>query len=141
MRDPLTETIDGRTYEVTPLPAGQALKTLARLLRLVAPALGKPGSLRAAGQTLQQVILGGIGGALERLDGEELDALCRELAQTTMVRGGGAPFRLDAQFDVHFQGDVLGVLRWLRFALEANFGPLFSALGQAPPSAPPAAAP
>ncbi len=147
MRAPEKTTIGAYTYEVTPLPAGQALKTLARLLRLLAPGLGHVGSLRPAVMTLARITLGGLADALMRLSGDELDALCRELAEPTMVHGpgGAAPFKLAAQFDVHFQGEMLALGEWLGFAVAVNYGPLLLALGEklprATPSAPAAPAP
>jgi hypothetical protein len=103
-----------------------------------------------AGPGVAGLLEGGGGGAigralaglLERVSPEEIVEVARQLAATTEVSqpGGRAPAQLSEVFDVHFAGDYLALVDWLRFALEVNFGPFVAALAArlgraAPPAA------
>lgn len=137
MREPQRTTIAAWVYSVRPLPAGPGLALLARLARMLGPGVAgllEGGGGAAIGRALSQL--------LERVAPEEVVEIARQLAATTEVSqpGGRAPASLAEVFDVHFAGDYLALVDWLRFALEVNFGPFVAALaGRIGRGAPPAA--
>ena len=143
MRHPERETIGGRVYEVTPLPAGPGVRVMVQLARMFAPALGAATSLTA----LATAVRSGFADVADRLDPEQLEALCRTLATYTRVEvTPGKVVGLSEVFDLHFQANYFELLLWLKFALQVNFGPLVDevlarAAARAAPGASAAAAP
>jgi hypothetical protein len=136
MREPQRTTIGAWVYSVRPLPAGAGLALMARLARMAGP--GVAGLLEGGGGG---AIGRALAGLLERVSPDEIVEVARQLAGTTEVSqpGGRAPAQLSEVFDVHFAGDYLALVDWLRFALEVNFGPfvvaLATRLGRAAPPA------
>jgi hypothetical protein len=106
---------------------GPAIKTLARLVEARGPALGKMkagGDLKASG-------LAALAELLAKLDGAEVEAVLKVLAQGCKVQGSedAKPLLLSGCFDQHFRGRLDLVLKWALFALKVNYGPLFEGLG------------
>ena len=137
MREPQRITVGAWVYSVRPLPAGAGLALMARLARMAGP--GVAGLLEGGGGG---AIGRALAGLLERVSPDEIVEVARQLAATTEVSqpGGRAPASLAEVFDVHFAGDYLSLVDWLRFALEVNFGPFVAALAArlgrvAPPAA------
>lgn len=139
MREPEIRTVGAHTYELVPLATSPMLKLMARLTKILGPSLGVVEDFE------QLKSVANIGHLLAdlaaHLDEENVLAVCAVLAEhTTIVDGdkrlplGGA--QKGAQWEVHFQGDPVGLFRWLGTALEVNFGPLAAWLAEASKSAP-----
>lgn len=127
--------IDGVTYEVLPLASGMSLKVLARVLRMAAPGFESVASLREAAGSLGAMLAGGLSG----LDEDVLAFVCSELAKVTRAHvGEGKVLQLSTVFETHFQGRIVALFAWLRFAAEVTYGPLGELL-KAQLDAPPAA--
>lgn len=123
MREPQTREIQGRTYSVVPLPTGKGLAVMTRLGKVAGPSLGLLPSLKSNAD-----VLGEIGKVLERLEGNDLEWITRELALDAQVSNAHGVVPLQPIYDVHFAGDYFALFGFARFAIEVNFGPLFSGL-------------
>lgn len=133
MREPEILTLGEHTYEIKPLNTSAMLKLMAKLTRILGPSaamLDNPGDLAS---------LSNIGRVLadlaERMDEADVLAVCKVLAEHTLILDGDRKLRLGgdagAQWEVHFQGDPVGLFRWLGGALKLNFGPLAAWLEEA----------
>jgi hypothetical protein len=122
MREPQDLQVGGRTYSVTPLPAGKGLAVMQRVSKCLGPALGKLASDQGA-------LAAAVGEITERMSAEDLDWLCRTMAATTMVHEGGKQLSLERIFDVHFAGEYDVLVDWLVHCFKVNFGPLVAKLG------------
>jgi len=121
MRNPSDIVIDGDVYRVTPLPAGKGLRVFVIVAKTVSPALSKIGSLKELGDGL----LEGLSAVTEKLDPDDFVTVCNLLAEnTTLRRKDGKELGLSAVFDMHFAGNYVALVKWLKFALEVNLGPL-----------------
>lgn len=138
MRKTETKAIDGITLTVQQLPAMRALKLMHRLARSVGPAMLRAlsgvdlGTAQASpGGLMSRVKLDdvatGLQSALAAFSEADLEALVKELFETTMVDRGGQTMPLLPVFDDVFQGAPLTILKAVRFALEVNFGNFFAA--------------
>lgn len=108
-------------YVVTQLPAMRALKLSARISRVVGPAMAK--AVPAGGKGAIDV--GGVAQALfDRLDPDELEKILRELLGTATT-GGQAVMET---FDIAFAGKLEDAVALVAFALQVQFGTLFTAL-------------
>lgn len=125
MRDPQSTTIGAWRYTVKPLPAGQGLALMARLAKMLGPGVAALVSGEGGG-----AIGRALAGLLERVSPEEVVEIARQLAATTEASQAGASkaANLAEVFDLHFAGDYLPLLDFLRFALEVNFGPFVGGL-------------
>ncbi len=131
MREPQSKVIDGVTYEVQMLPGTKSWKMLLRLGKMIGPALGKvidgsEGSLQnLMNADLSEVFIGEALTALtERMDEAEVEIIIQQLAECTIV--DNKP--LKGIFELHFQGNPGALLKWLAFAVQANFAPFSNAL-------------
>jgi len=124
-REPQQKTINGVLYEVTPLGASKGLQLFTRVARVVGPGLERVTSLEDA----SGAVLAALGTLAENLDADNLEAICRLLADSTMARVNGKELALGAVFDAHFAGDLGSLFEWLKFGIEVNLGPLLAALG------------
>lgn len=146
-----TKEIGGVTYVIGQVPATRSVKLLARLGRVLGPAIGeiaklfegvdlKSGKgiaaadidLSRAGDVLKALFLG--------LDDAEIDGLLRELfsnvAATSATEAGGflGAFEGDLKkIDAHFSGNVDRLFRVLFASLEVNFGGFFDVLAALAP--------
>lgn len=124
MRDAEVRDIAGRTFEVTPLPAGKGFALMLRIGKLLGPLAGLVGDTRATMEAAGPIVAE----VLERATEEDIAGLYRPLAECTVVhiQGPGGETRkpkLSEVFDVTFAGDYPALFQWLVFALEVNFGP------------------
>lgn len=128
MRDPKTTTIDGWRYTVRPLPTSRGLSLVWRLARMLGPAFSA--LLAAADGGVEGAFGKALDALVERVTPDELVDIARELAGTADIiqSGGSKSAALGEVFDVHFAGDYLALLDFLRFALETNFGPFVEGL-------------
>lgn len=144
MREPEIISLGEHTYEIKPLNTSAMLKLMTRMARILGPSaamLDNPADLAK---------LANIGRVLadlaERIDEADVVEVCKVLAEHTMILAGDRKLRLGgsehAQWELHFQGDPVGLFRWLGKALEVNFGPLAAWLAAASKPVPsPVAAP
>jgi len=127
--------IGGVTYAVKPLPASVAMRLMARVLKMAAPAFADLAHLRDASKAVGAMLAG----SFADLDESTLEYAQAELAKVTDVVGSnGARVPLANIFDVHFTGRVVEYLEWLAFASEVTFGPLAKRLTATEPSPKPA---
>lgn len=123
------KVIGGHSYDVFMLSATAGLDTFLDLARIAGPALG--------------IIVKGVGlkdiksiGDIE-LDNIDFEAAARQIFQseeketiTTIVAKLAEKTQVDGKplaniYDVHFQGKIGELFRWLAFAMEVNFGDFF----------------
>lgn len=127
--------IGGVTYAVKPLPAGVAMRLMARVLKMAAPAFADLAHLRDASKAVGALLAG----SFADLDEATLEYAQAELAKVTDVVGStGARAALPSIFDVHFTGRIVEHLEWLKFAGEVTYGPLLTRLTATEPSPKPA---
>ena len=126
MREVQTKVIDGCTYTVQMLPGTKSWKMGLRLMKMLGPSLAK--ALDGAGGDIQKLLdtkvdSGFLSEAIvmlaERLDETEVEMMVQQLAEATLVNDKP----LKSIFDLHFQGNPIGVVKWLSFAVQANFAP------------------
>ena len=127
--DSKKKVIDGKTYDVYMLSATTGLTTFLRLVRICGPAIGI--AIKGVGlKDLKSI------GDIE-LDSIDFEAIARQifqseeeetilditakLAEKTFVEGQP----LQPMYEVHFQGKIGKLFRWLTFALEVNFSDFF----------------
>lgn len=131
MRETQTKTIDGHNYQVQMLPGTKSWKMMLRLAKMIGPSLGKV--IDGAGGDLNKLMASGISSSFiseaiamltSRLDEGEVELIVQQLSECTLV--DNKP--LKPVFDLHFQGDPIGVVKWLAFSIQANFGPFSSVL-------------
>jgi len=119
------KVINGRRFIVPQLPAMAALKLMARLGRVVGPALG---TLTAGLEAT--VDLGKAAGLLfQQLTESETEGLINALCANVLMIDGNAQRPMMKAFDVDFAGErLVDVLEVLRFVLEVQYGPTFAAM-------------
>jgi hypothetical protein len=132
MRETQTKVIDGHTYQVQMLPGTKTWKLILRLSKMVGPSLGKmidstDGNIgQLLESNIKDVFIGeAITALVERMDEADVEITIQQLAECTLVNNKP----LKPIFDLHFQGDGIGVVKWLMFAIKANIGPF--SIGQA----------
>ena len=125
MREPEKKTIDGVTFEVTPLGYAVGRKAFVRLTKAVGPALAE------AAQGSEE---GSMSAALERLvssvEDSDLEWFADVLGKTTRFSTDGSkwPFLSEANRETLFSGRIFLFFQWLAFALEVNFSDFLSFL-------------
>lgn len=137
MREPEVRDVGPHTYEIRPLNTSVMVRTAAKLAKLLGPLaamLDKPSQLvemANIGQVLAQLV--------EHLDSPDVLAVMNTFAEHTTVLVKDCKVPLGGKngcFEVHFQGDPVGLVKWLGAALEVSFGPLAEWLrAQAPAAA------
>ena len=120
MRKEKEQTINGIKFKVTQLGFADGMELLTTLGRIIGPTLSDTqngGNLAAM-----------IGGILGRLSFTEIASITDKLAKSTSIeRLPGEWPVLDPEVDLAGNYDLM--LRWLGFALEANYGDFFAAGG------------
>jgi hypothetical protein len=143
MRDPVKKTIDGVTFEVTPLGHKTARGAFVRLSKAVGPALARSaGSGDVTDLTGSDVnVAAALGEVIGNVSDEDLDWFSDVLGKTTRysVDGEKWPFLDSSNRDVLFQGRLLLFFHWLAFALEVNYSDFFGWLRSALDAGEPAA--
>jgi hypothetical protein len=125
MREPSKKTIDGVTFEVTPLGHKKARKAFMRLSKAIGPALaGAAGSGDVSDLTGADVnIAAALGELVNHVSDEDLEWFSDVFGRTTRFSTDGQkwPFLDAANREVLFSGRLLLFFHWLAFALEENF--------------------
>lgn len=123
------KVIDGKTYDVYMLSATTGLTTFLRLVRIGGPAIGIAikgvglKDLKSIGDIdLDKIDFEAIVRQVFQSEEEEtiLD-ITAKLAEKTFVEGQP----LQPMYEMHFQGKMGKLFRWLTFALEVNFSDFF----------------
>ena len=127
--------IGGVTYVVKPLTTKAALRVLARLLRMAAPAFGDVASLRQAARTATSSLGALFAGLAGDLDEALLLDVCEAFADVTDADLGGKKLLAlrGGQWDEHFRGRLFELFEWVAFAAEVTYGPLYARLQEAAP--------
>lgn len=133
MREPEIVSLGEHTYEIKPLATSAMLKLMARLAKVLGPSASL---LDTPEQLISRANIGRVLAELaERMDEADVLAVCATLAESTTILEEDKKLPLGgargAQWETHFQGDAVGLFRWLGKALEVNFGPLAAWLATA----------
>lgn len=125
-------TIDGKTYSVTPWSGTKGARMLAKLVKLLGPALGK---LMSSGGSINGLLdskaadidFAGVFVSLaERIDDTTFDSLIKEILEG--VHEG--PRAVADDFDSRFSGESLLMFKLVKAALEVNYGDFLSVIGK-----------
>lgn len=120
MRKEKEQTINGIKFKVTQLGFADGMELLTTLGRIVGPAISDPKKLTNSAAM--------IGDIISRLSYKEIASITDKLAKTTRIeREPGRWPILEPEVDLAGSYDL--TLRWLKFALEVNFGDFFTAGG------------
>lgn len=120
MRKEKEAIINGTKFKVTQLGFADGMELLTTLGRLVGPALSDTGKVNNPAAM--------IGDILSRLSFAEIAGITDKLARTTRIeREAGRWPLLEPEVDLAGNYDL--TLRWLKFALEVNYGDFFVAGG------------
>jgi len=120
-------TIDGTTYEVTPLTFGVGHKALLRFIKIAGPLLsaaleGKEGGYENAAASIFKVLPA-------VLTEEDIAYFSREFGLRTRYQDGSKWVPLVAENqEIHFAGRYSAFFGWMRFCIEVNFGGFFGDL-------------
>lgn len=130
-REPQTREINGHTYTVQMLDGSDSWKLLLKLTKMLGPSLGKlvgSGSINA----IMDMDIGKSGIVAEAIDAfvtnvseKELGEVIEKFKKNTLV--DNKP--LAPVFELHFQGDAITIMKWLVFALQAQYEGFSDALG------------
>jgi len=129
MREPQKKTIDGVTFEVTPLGYSTGRKAFVRLSKAVGPALAE-----AAGGGPDPDMAAALGSLVQNVEDDDLEWFADVLGKTTRFSSDGGdkwPFLTEANREVLFSGRIFLFFQWLAFALEVNFSDFLSFLKSA----------
>jgi len=132
----ITETVGGREYTVTQIPAKRGLRLFNRLCRIFAPPAAKAFGSLAGELSLARFMAGGLGSfaealvlLFEKLSEQEQEAILRELFEGARFRNDdGKMLPLWEHFDVAFAGRLAEVYLVAAFAMRVNFGSFSDAL-------------
>lgn len=120
MRKEKEAIINGTKFKVTQLGFGDGMELLTMLGRIVGPALSDASKAHNPAAM--------IGDILSRLSFAEISSITDKLARTTRTeREAGRWPLLEPEVDLAGNYDL--TLRWLKFALEVNYGDFFVAGG------------
>jgi hypothetical protein len=120
MRKEKEQTINGIKFKVTQLGFADGMELLTTLGRIIGPAISDP--KKAVSPAAM------IGDIISRLSYPEIASITDKLAKTTRIeREPGRWPMLEPEVDLAGNYDL--TLRWLKFALEVNFGDFFAAGG------------
>jgi hypothetical protein len=120
MRKEKEQTINNVNFKITQLGFADGMELLTTLGRIIGPALSD--AKKAHSPTAM------IGDIIGRLSFAEISSITEKLAKTTRIeREPGRWPVLEPEVDLAGNYDL--TLRWLKFALEANYGDFFVAGG------------
>jgi hypothetical protein len=120
MRKEKESIINGTKIKVTQLGFAEGMELLTMLGRIIGPALSDPKKISQPASI--------IGDIIGRLSYGELSSITDKLARSTRIeREPGRWPVLEPEVDLAGNYDL--TIRWLKFALEVNFGDFFAAGG------------
>lgn len=126
-------SIDGKMYSITPWSGTKAARMLAKLVKLLGPALGtlmsSAGSLKGLldAKTSDVNFSAVFMSLADRLDDSSFDLLLKEILEG--VHEG--PKAVADDFDSRFSGDIMTSFKLVKAALEVNYGDFLSVIGKA----------
>lgn len=130
MREPIIETIDGVTFEVTPLGYKAQRAAFVRLSKALGPALA---ALADKAPNLASInLVGAVTAAVEGVSDDDLEWAAETFGEATRFWSSDPtrkPFLRAQEREALFgeRGLVL-FFKWLALCLRANFAPFFVAL-------------
>lgn len=124
--------LNGKTYKVDPLPAGDALELYTDLMRFIGLAAGKlPAIVLAAhsadeGQNLMADVtaLSALADVLKQTTSSEVRAFIQRVTEIAMIMPPSGQYRR-VDLDGDFTGRLGELLPLVRFVLEVQFGDFF----------------
>lgn len=120
MRKEKEAMINGAKFKVTQLGFADGMELLTTLGRIIGPALSDEHKVKNAAAM--------IGDIISRLSFSEISSIADKLARSTRIeREPGRWPTLEPEVDLAGNYDL--TLRWLKFALEVNYGDFFVAGG------------
>lgn len=140
MRERQETVIDGDRYSVEMLTATPAWKLLLKLSKIVGPSIGQivDASQAAAsgGKSLLEANIGdavfgeAVRSLMERMDEAAVESIIKELSGKCEVDvgGQGRSIPLSSCFELHFQGRMGALMKWLVFAVKAQYSDFLGAL-------------
>lgn len=140
---PVTTTIDGHTYQLSPLPSWQNLEAFHTVMKLAGPAISQLATIASktdADASTMSLALGALGDAVSRtlmaVPPAEVRALTAKLFTGALVTmhnhetGETKQVTLMQVFDVHFQRRLLSMFKLLAFAIDVNYADFTAGLKQ-----------
>lgn len=120
MRKEKEQMINGIKFKVTQLGFADGMELLTSIGRIVGPALSDPKKAQSPASL--------IGDVIARVSFTEVSNITHKLARSTLIeREPGRWPILEPEVDLAGNYDL--TLRWLKFALEVNYGDFFAAGG------------
>lgn len=120
MRKEKETIINGTSFKVTQLGFAEGMELLTTLGKIIGPALSDPQKTAHPAAILGDII--------SRISFAEMSSITGKLAKSTLVeREPGRWPVLEPEVDLAGNYDL--TLRWLKFALEVNYGDFFVAGG------------
>lgn len=121
-------TIDGFTYEVTPVTAAAGYKALLRFMKLASPVLS---AAMDGGKTMEQAAAAALSKLATTVEEGDLLYFAKLFGPQTKFCEEGkessdcwATLTSDAQ-ELHFAARYMAMFDWLKFCMEVNFGGFF----------------
>jgi hypothetical protein len=110
-------TIDGKNFKVTQLGYGEGVELLTKLLSIAGSAFERAGDKESFS----------LGRLAAHLKANDLKMVIEKLAQRTLIeREPGSDKWPKLEPEVDLAGDYNLMFKWLKFALEVNYGGFFS---------------
>ena len=123
------KTIDGDTYTIHQLGAGEGRKMLVRLTKVLGPSLGRLAEVQGEKDpNLSEAIATAIYELSSHLTEADLDWACEVFGKRTELELEGGKIQvLDLELqELHFAGRFGSMLKWLGACLEVNFRDFFA---------------
>jgi hypothetical protein len=125
-----TCTIDGSEYTVQQLPAMKAQRLFVKIAGILSPAVSRLANGRKI-TSIADLNLSVVGDALgvlgDRLTPDEYENIVRQLLYSVTRKDlDGKLQDISKSFDIEFAGEMVTVLKLVRFAFEVNYGDFFS---------------
>lgn len=111
-------------YEVSTLGAFEAARVLLDVLKVLAPGFNSVDDISIEALMEQDVssLLANVSKMVMAADYDTMKGLMVAMAKQTQVKSATGSQQLSRILDVHFSGDMPGLLKWFGFALGVNFG-------------------
>lgn len=129
--------IEGVTFRITKLGYKSGRALFVRLMKIIGPALAdmaeRAPTLAALGLKLNGLDAGGLAILIEKVSEPELDYFAQKLGDVSRYSTDGSNFPVldEGKRELLFAGRQLFALKWMRAALEVQYGDFLSVL--APP--------
>lgn len=116
--------IGSRTYRADKMPASEATRNLARLTKLIGPALPKLTGLMGKDEKARDgATLSALADLIMSSDANEMTDFVVEMAEKAQVKEGAG--YENVIYDVHFADDLLEAFQVVAFVLQVNYRSFF----------------